>query len=171
MEENRSNVFRKAEEADLPAIGAILRGAVARMLAEGKRQWDENYPNERHASADIANDVGYVMERDGEVVGYTAVVTSGEPTYASIDGKWQTNGDYVVVHRLAVSQKVKGKGIGKAMMKAVERHARSLGIPSFRIDTNFDNTAMLGMLSKLGFSYCGEIQYEHGSRKAFEKIL
>lgn len=171
MEEKVSYVFRKAEEADLPAIGAILRGAVARMLAEGKRQWDENYPNERHAADDIANGVGYVMESDGEVVGYAAVVTSGEPAYTSIQGRWLTDGDYVVVHRMAVSRDVKGKGIGKTMMTAVENLAGSLGIGSFRIDTNFDNTAMLALLSKLGFSYCGEIQYEHGSRKAFEKIL
>lgn len=171
MEEKVSYVFRKAEKADLPAIGKILREAVESMLAEGKQQWDENYPNEQHAADDIANGVGYVMECNGEVVGYTAVVTTGEPAYASIEGQWLSDGDYVVVHRMAVSRNVKGKGIGKAMMRAVECHARSLGITSFRIDTNFDNTAMLAMLSKLGFSYCGEIQYEHGSRKAFEKIL
>lgn len=163
--------FRKADITDLQEISVILKNAVERMLAEGKRQWDENYPNETHVRSDIEKGTGYVLENNGEVVGYGAVVYSGEPAYGHIDGKWLSDGRYVVVHRLAVSQSVKGKGLGRAFMNAVEDFARSLGINSFRIDTNFDNSAMLGLLGRLGFTYCGEIYYEKGSRKAFEKLI
>lgn len=164
-------MFRKAEVKDIPEISGILKMAVKRMLAEGKRQWDENYPNETHVRADIEKGVGYVLENKGKVVGYAAVVFTGEPTYANIDGQWLSDGRYVVVHRLAVSQSVKGKGLGRTFMNAVEDYARSLGIHSFKIDTNFDNAVMLGMLDRLGFTYCGDIKYEKGSRKAFEKLI
>ncbi len=53
----------------------------------------------------------------------------------------------------------------------VERLALAHGVRSFKVDTNFDNADMLHILSKRGFAYCGEIHYEHGVRKAFEKML
>ena len=168
---SESLMFRKAEASDIAEISGILKKAVERMLAEGKRQWDENYPNETHVLTDIENGVGYVLEDAGKVVGYAAVVFTGEPAYENIDGKWLSDGRYVVVHRLAVSQSAKGKGLGRTVINAVEDFARSLGIHSFKIDTNFDNAVMLGMLDRLGFTYCGEIKYEKGSRKAFEKLI
>ena len=164
-------VFRKAAESDVPVITAILKMAVRQMLAEGKQQWNENYPNEIHVRADIDKGVGYVLERDKEIVAYAAVVFDGEPAYDSLDGKWLSDEKYVVVHRMTVSQTMKGKGFGRVFMETIEEYARSLGVKSFRIDTNFDNYAMLALLNKLGFTYCGEIQYESGSRKAFEKLI
>ena len=164
-------VFRTARPSDIPSIADILRKAVERMLAEGKHQWDENYPNETHARADIERGIGYVLESEGEVAGYAAVVFTGEPAYADIDGRWLTDGEYVVVHRLAVSQQARGKGFGRACLQAVAGYARERGVPSFRIDTNYDNFAMLGLLERLGFTYCGEIRYESGLRRAFEKPL
>lgn len=166
-----SLIFRNAVTPDVPEISAILKKAVERMLAEGKQQWDENYPNEKHVCADIEKGVGYVLENEGTVIGYAAVVFTGEPAYEHLDGKWLSDDRYVVVHRLAVSQEVKRKGMGRVFINAVEDYARSLGFRSFKIDTNFDNIAMLGLLEKLGFTYCGNIQYESGSRRAFEKLL
>ena len=164
-------VFRKAADSDVPAIMAILKMAVRQMLAEGKQQWNENYPNEIHVRADIDKGVGYVLEKDKEIVAYAAVVFDGEPAYNSLDGKWLSDEKYVVVHRMAVSQTMKSKGLGRVFMETIEEYARTLGVKSFRIDTNFDNYAMLALLTKLGFTYCGEIQYESGSRKAFEKLI
>lgn len=168
---SESLLFRKAGEGDIAEISAILKKAVDRMLAEVKHQWDENYPNEVHVRSDIGKGVGYVLEGEGKVVGYAAVVFTGEPAYDNIKGQWLSDGKYVVVHRLSVSQSVKGKGLGKAFMNAVEDFAHTHCIRSFKIDTNFDNTAMLGLLDRLGFTYCGEINYEKGSRMAFEKII
>lgn len=163
--------FRRAGGADVPAATAILKAAARRMLAEGKQQWDETYPAATDVRADVENGVGYVLERDGSVVGYAAVVFTGEPAYDDLDGQWLSDEKYVVVHRVAVAQNEQRKGMGRVLMGAVEDYARSLGISSFRIDTNFDNFAMLGLLEKLGFTYCGEVRYERGSRKAFEKLL
>ena len=168
---SESLLFRKADGRDIAEISAILKKAVERMLAEGKRQWNKNYPNEIHVRSDIEKGIGYVLEEEGKVVGYAAVGFTGEPAYDNIKGQWLSDGKYVVVHRLAVCQSVKGKGVGNAFMNAVEDFARTLCIRSFKIDTNFDNTAMLGLLDRLGFTYCGEINYEKGSRMAFEKLI
>ena len=67
-------IFRRAVATDLPAIEKILKDAVARMLAEGKQQWNESYPTAVHVLADMARDVAFVLEFQGEVVAYGAVV-------------------------------------------------------------------------------------------------
>ena len=164
-------IFRTATPKDLPAITEILKMAVKRMLEQGKQQWNENYPNETHIQADIENGTGYMLDLNGKVVAYGAVVFDGEPAYSYITGAWLADRPYVVVHRLAVSQQQERRGLGRDFLKAVEHLALSRGVDAFRVDTNYDNYAMLHLLEKSGFSYCGEIYYEKGSRKAFEKLL
>ena len=62
-------------------------------------------------------------------------------------------------------------GLATRFMREVETFARNAGLHSFRVDTNFDNRYMRSLLSALGFTYCGEIFYAHGSRRAYEKPL
>lgn len=164
-------IFRSARTSDVTAIVEILKGAVAWMLASGKKQWDENYPTEGHVRSDIGSGIGYVLEERGRVIAYAAVVFTGEPAYKDIKGKWLTEDPYVVVHRLAVSQQEKGRGMSRKYLQAVEAYARTRGITSFKIDTNYDNEIMLSLLSSEGFTYCGEIRYKEGTRKAFEKRI
>lgn len=164
-------IFRKAQLQDVPAIARIFDDAVARMLAEGKQQWNENYPTEVHALADMNRHDGYVLELNGRVVAYGAVIFTGEPAYNNLRGEWLTAGPYVVVHRMAVSQDAQRQGIAKRFIAAVENIAAQRGVGSFRVDTNFDNERMLRLLESLGFEYCGEITYENGDRMAFEKLI
>lgn len=164
-------IFREARLQDLSAIGRIFDDAVAKMLSEGKTQWDENYPTEAHALADIRSHNGYVMEYNGMVVAYGAVVFSGEPAFDRLRGEWLSDGPYVVVHRMAVAMSARRQGIGRRFIAAVEKLALSKGVTSFRIDTNHDNDRMLALLETAGFEYCGGITYPTGDRLAFEKLL
>lgn len=164
-------IFREARLTDVPEIGRIFDDAVARMLSEGKRQWDEKYPTEIHALADMNSHNGYVLELDGRVVAYGAVIFTGEPAYDDLDGEWLTDEPYVVVHRMAVAQYAQRQGIARRFLEAVERFAVGRGIGSFRVDTNFDNDRMLRLLETFGFEYCGKINYESGERMAFEKSI
>ena len=102
---------------------------------------------------------------------YGAVLFGGEPAYGSIEGEWLCQPPYVVVHRLAVAQEMRRCGLATRFMREVETFARNAGLHSFRVDTNFDNRYMRSLLSALGFTYCGEIFYAHGSRRAYEKPL
>jgi RimJ/RimL family protein N-acetyltransferase len=53
----------------------------------------------------------------------------------------------------------------------VEHLAAEKGVGSFKVDTNFDNSVMLHLMEKLGFAYCGRIQYDRGERLAYEKLI
>ena len=171
LEAEDTIVFRRATEEDIPKVATILKAAVERMLSEGKHQWDYSYPNENHVRADVAEGKGYVLTCNDEIVAYGAVVFDGEPAYADIRGKWLSDEPNAVVHRLAVLPASQKKGLGMTFLNAVEKLALSKDIKSFRIDTNHDNARMLNLLKKAGFSYCGLIWYESGSRMAFAKNL
>lgn len=110
-------------------------------------------------------------QAQGNVVAYGAVVFDGEPAYEAIEGAWLTDGDYVVLHRMAVANGEKGRGVATEFMRRVEAMACGRGTGSMRVDTNFDNRYMLRMLGRLGFVYCGKVRYRSGERLAFEKTL
>lgn len=168
---DNDTVFLKATDADIPAVAAILKAAVERMLTEGKQQWNQSYPNETHVRTDVVEGNGYILKRNNKTVAYGAVVFDGEPAYNSIRGKWLSDEPYVVVHRMAVLPDSQNRGCGISFLKSVEKLALSKGINNFRVDTNYDNIRMLNLLKKAGFVYCGEIWYQGGSRMAFAKNL
>jgi GNAT superfamily N-acetyltransferase len=141
------------------------------MRRMNSRQWQDGYPAKENVTADIENGYAYVLCRKEEVIAYGAVIFDGEPAYNDIRGKWLTNQPYVVVHRLAVADEVKRKGIGMLFMQEVEELSLQQGIHSFKVDTNFDNVYMHKILYALDFTYCGENFYNQGVRRAYEKKL
>ncbi|MFJ1379975.1 hypothetical protein [Capnocytophaga canimorsus] len=52
-----------------------------------------------------------------------------------------------------------------------EKLAKQCGITSIKIDTNFDNYAMLKVLEKAKYTHCGTVYFRGASRMAFEKLL
>lgn len=177
---NEALGFRRARPDDAARIMEIIRQAQAQMRALGSLQWQDGYPAPADIGNDIAHGYGYVLDRPapaadadapGTVIAYGAVVFDGEPAYDVLEGAWLTGGEYVVLHRLAVADGEKGRGIATEFMRRTEALAQTQGVGSFRVDTNFDNRYMLHMLERLGFAYCGKICYRSGERLAFEKPL
>ena len=163
--------FRKANLEDLPGIWEILKGAIQRRKEDGSDQWQDGYPNPEVIRNDIDRGVGYVLS-DGDVIAaYCAILINDEPAYAALEGKWLTDGDFVVYHRVAVSEKHLGRGLAQQLLKHIEHFARQQGIISIKADTNFDNPGMLRLFEKLGYHYCGEVTFRGTPRKAFEKVL
>lgn len=163
--------LRKAEIEDKNIIWEILQQAIERRRKDGSTQWQNGYPNPDTVESDIAKGFGYVLTVDGEVAVYAALILNDEPAYSSIEGAWLSNGEFVVVHRVAVDEKFAGQGLVKKLFDHIEDFARSHDIQSVKVDTNFDNLAMLKILESKGYSYCGEVYLSGGVRKAFEKIV
>ena len=91
--------FRKATVYDREKIWKILQDAIKRRKVDGSRQWQDGYPNLETVDTDIQQDYGYVLEIQGEIAAYAAVIFEKEPAYEIIEGKWLSSGKYVVVHR------------------------------------------------------------------------
>ena len=163
--------FRKAQQEDAAQVWDILEQAINRRKEDGSRQWQDGYPNPDVVQNDIAKGVGYVLTDNDRIIGYSAVMINDEPAYAGIEGKWITNGDFVVVHRVAVSPDYLGQGLSARIMKHIEDFALQNNINSIKVDTNFDNPAMMRIFEKLGYVYCGEVYFRGSARRAYEKVL
>ncbi|GEM63544.1 hypothetical protein SF1_15260 [Sphingobacterium faecium NBRC 15299] len=105
------------------------------------------------------------------IIGYCAILINDEPEYSNIQGSWLTNGDFVVYHRVAISEKYLGQGLAQSILQHIEDFALKHNIYSVKVDTNFDNRGMLWILQKMSYHYCGEVTFRGSPRKAFEKIL
>ena len=164
-------VILPATEADLQAVVELVAQGCAALARQGVDQWQDGYPSPETIRRDLLRGDGRIVRIDGAAAAYAAFVFDGEPAYAEIDGTWLDQAPYVVLHRLAVAQEVKGQGIATEFMRRTMTLARERGTGSFRIDTNFDNRCMLRLLAKFGFVRCGEIHYAGDPRIAFQKIL
>lgn len=163
--------FRMAKDADSLQIWNLLKMAILRRKQDGSNQWQDGYPNMKVILNDIQKKYGYVLTLDEKIVGYCALLINDEPDYLNIEGQWLTIDNFVVFHRLAISEKFLNKGLAKKMVSHIEQFAISKNIFSVKADTNHDNTPMLKLFKTLEFSLCGTVYIRKSPRKAFEKIL
>lgn len=163
--------FRQANPQDFPAVWEVVKAARDKMLAAGRTQWTADYPSEEIIQRDIENETGYVLCLGESIAAYGMVAFNGEPAYEKLQGKWLSGHPYVVVHRLAVAPPLQGQGLSRLFLENVIEMCQAEGIKSVKIDTAKENTEMIGLLSTMGFSFCGTVVYEgHGKRVAFEKV-
>ncbi len=163
--------FRKADTSDIPEIWVILQQAILRRKNDGSTQWQDGYPNPEVIKKDIENGYGYVLTEEKTIIVYCAVVVNYEPEYLKIEGKWLTNLDFVVIHRLALAENYLGKNLSKTMIEFVEDFAKSNNIYSIKVDTNHDNIPMMKIFEKSGFTFCGIVHFRGSPRRAYEKVL
>lgn len=163
--------LRKAKVHELDTAMALIDQAKAFLKQQGVDQWQSGYPDRDCIAADLATEKGYFCVEDGTVVGYLCIDFDGEPAYASLHGTWLTQEAYVVVHRMALDDRVKGRGLASRAFTLVEELAREKGVHSFKVDTDRDNRIMRHLLEKNGFSYCGTIRFDNSEKVAFEKQI
>ena len=163
--------FRPAKYSEASLIWQILKDAIKRRKKDGSNQWQDGYPNMEVVKRDIENKIGFVLTQNDTIIGYTAVIINDEPDYINIEGRWLSDQDFVVYHRVAVSEEFLAKGMAKKMIKLIEQYALSKNIYSLKADTNHDNIPMMKIFEKLGYSFCGIVYIRKSPRRAYEKVL
>ncbi len=163
--------FRKAGTDDAHEIWTILQQAILRRKNDGSNQWQDGYPNPEVIKKDIDNGYGYVLTEGEKTIGYCAILINDEPEYGKIEGNWLTNTDFVVFHRVAISEKYLGKNLSQKIIEFIEDFTRKNNIQSLKVDTNHDNFAMMKILEKSGFTFCGIVYFRGSPRRAYEKVL
>jgi len=165
--------FRRAVEDDISRIMEIIEQARAYFRSKGIDQWQNGYPNPDIIGSDIKNNYGYVLLKDNKIIATVAVSFDGEKTYEKIyGGRWITDGEYAVIHRLAVDNGYKGQGIASVILEHIEELCIANGVYRIKVDTHEDNLSMQRLLEKNNFVHCGIIYLEDGSKRlAYEKVL
>ncbi|MCH5147813.1 MAG: GNAT family N-acetyltransferase [Clostridiales bacterium] len=165
--------YRKATIEESNQITRIYESAQAFMEAHGNPQWAKGFPDENDVRGGIYGGILYCVIANSEIAAVFAAVNH-DGNYDEIEGSWLTEGNYIAVHRVAVSEKYRSIGAAKFIINhAAEELARTRGRTSIRIDTHEMNKPMRGLLISQGFTECGSvyISRDYSKRIAYEKIL
>jgi len=150
--------IRLATLNDIPAVMQVVTEVVPLMRAVGNLQWDDTYPNPTVFEQDISLNQLWVADADGSIAGVAAITTEQYPEYAQVG--LDISQTAIVVHRLAVSPRYKGKGIAVTLMEQAEKEAIRRGIKFLRIDTNTQNQVAQNLFVKTGYVFAGEMNLE-----------
>src|SRR5690606_15354748 len=131
--------LRKAKIEDASEIWIILQQAITRRKNDNSTQWQDGYPNPKVIHSDILKNEGFVLIENKRIIGYCAILINDEPEYKNIEGKWLTNDDFVVFHRIAIEDNCLRKGYAKKIMQFIEEYALENNVYSIKVDTSFDN--------------------------------
>ena len=160
-------IIRLAASAEVEEILSIYGDAREYMRASGNHgQWTGGYPSRSVVEEDISLGRLFVAADCDEILAVFCYFHGEDPTYRTIyEGKWLNDGEYGVIHRIAVSKEAHGRGVAAACFRYALDRSRSV-----RIDTHRDNIPMQKALSKFGFSYCGIIYLLSGDERLAYQI-
>jgi|TARA_Y100000385_G_scaffold87177_1_gene89716 GNAT superfamily N-acetyltransferase len=165
----------KTKREELDPIMKIITEAQQLLAAHNIDQWQNGYPNEETILKDIDNNESYIIRtEDSRLIGTAMFSTRKEPNYSAIEGNWKTKptATYGVIHRMAVTERFRGKGVAKFIFSQCELFLLKNNVHSMRIDTHEDNLGMQQLLKKLGYAFCGIIYLENGDKRlAYEKNI
>lgn len=165
--------FRRSTKSDLKEIIEIIKEAQNYFKANNIDQWQDGYPNEESIMNDIESGESYILLKDNKIIATAYLSFNGESDYDIIhEGKWVGDEKYAVIHRVAVSNNMKGQGIAGELFKKIENLCLENKVNHIRIDTHRHNRSMQRFLMKSRFEYCGIIYLKDNSERiAFEKVL
>ena len=168
-------VMRKAIDKDISDICEIFQRAKVRRERDGVCLGTDKSPLRENIVSDIEKGYGYVVQYEGRIVAYGAVVFDGDSAYSAWKGRWSADGPYVALHRLAVVDEAEVSGLAERFLRMTAKLASMRGVHIFRIDIKDDDSFMQKLLEGERFRYCGDIIYTPGNpqskRKVFDKVL
>jgi ribosomal-protein-alanine N-acetyltransferase len=86
----------------------------------------------------------------------------------------RSNSDIARLYSIAVARAARGRGIGEALVRAIERTARALGRRRLRLEVRQDNAGAIRLYERLGYRRFGAHAgfYEDGANAwRYEKTL
>ena len=157
--------INKCTYDDLSAVGKLYDN-VTKYLEE-----HVNYPKWTHgeypslASATIALNDGslYCVKQGDKIV--SAFVLNSDPQGDYSVGDWSKfipEGEYMVIHSLAVLDDCKGKGVGQEVVKFCIDTAKEQGYKGIRVDVVPGNFPARNLYEKMGFTFAGEYDLKRG---------
>lgn len=175
--ESNKTIIRDFRLSDRESVLNIWNEGRLSLKKRGISQWQKgDYPGPPAFISDYGNKSGRVVEIDGETVAVFAFTLSPESSYSTLSGWLTGDKEYLTIHRSAVKESERGKGIFSSIISWCMEEAKRNGKKSIRIDTHEDNISMINALNKNGFKRIGRLTLLSGSesgdyRIGFERIV
>lgn len=149
----------------------IINEAKAYLKATGIDQWQAGYPDAAQITADIASGSAYFIQEGTAILGYVYVDFAPHPVHDTIQGAWGDGERYGVIHRLAMGDAGRGRGLMGQVFALVEEKLKAGAVSMARLDAMGGNPTLLHVVKKQGFTHRGYLQLPAGERVAFDKPL
>ena len=171
MQNGKEIILAPAQPQELETCYAVIDSGRKFQKEQGFIQWTDDYPSRELILDDIEKGKGYVLKSEGRIACYLCIDFDGEPAYLEIKGAWRREESYATVHRMAISEEFRGKGLAAQTFGLAGELCLQKGVRYMRADTDYPNKRMQHILEKNGFVLCGEIFYQGGGRLAYDKLL
>lgn len=135
---------------DLESVVSLYREAAGSEFST----WNEYYPTEEEASADLAAGCLYTLKKGGEIVGAISVVPERELDDLPC---WRVRGDGVrEIARVVIADKYRGRGYSKIMVSELLAKLRSERVCAVHLTVAIKNLPAQALYRSQGFSFCPE---------------
>ncbi len=163
--------LQKADRTNLDAVMVLINEAKRYLNSQGIDQWQTGYPDTNIIMEDIMHGRGYLVMNDNDIAAYLCIDFDGEPSHEELTGEWKSDLPYGIIHRLAISDAYKGRGLASIVFQLAQQLCIDKGFFSIHADTDEANVIMRHVLAKNGFDYCGTIWFDNSLKYAYEKVL
>lgn len=155
-------IFRRAEESDPAAIGAMYEAAAEKVDAWRLTGWVKGvYPVYETALEAYKRGDLFVASDQGEIVASAVINHFQHEAYSLADWKYPAPDEEVMVlHTLMVNPEYTGRGYGSRFVKFYEAYAGMSGCRILRLDTQAVNVPARNMYRKLGYREAGIVACE-----------
>lgn len=149
-------MLRKAKITELKEIMEVIEDGRRFSKEQGINQWQHGAPGRSDVERDLELGTSYIYELEGQIAA-TAMLNNYDEDYEKYNSLWSTAEKYLVIHRLATSEKFRSRGVARLFLDEILSYARQNDVDYLRIDTHEDNKIMRKFLSNFGFDFIGEI--------------
>lgn len=161
---------RPAVAEDIDRVLEVMAQGRAYQRRQGNIQWADDYPSRELITRDIERGWAMVWEVGGQVEGFAAVKARDDGYDGVVIPGPAPRIDWCVVHRLALSDCCRGKGMAQQFLCDIIAIVFAAGTKEVRIDTGLANTAMQHVAERLGFRLLGEAQFSWGPRLVYSRV-
>ncbi|HMP28502.1 MAG TPA: GNAT family N-acetyltransferase [Saprospiraceae bacterium] len=162
--------FIQMDGQDLPLCLQFLYDAALRLKNRHIEQWqywlDPPKDKVEWVKKGIENGEFYkVYNENDQIIAMFRLLSSDDLYWGPKDD----NARYI--HSLVVSDNAIGNGIGKSIIKTIEKNILAEGIELLRLDCNATNKELCAYYENLGFLKVGTVQMPYSLNALYEKKL
>lgn len=142
-------ILRDATPDDLPALLDIQNHAIRHLTAAWTESEETLTERTQWFESRKAKGLPVIVaaDADGKVLGFASYGPfRGKPGYR-----------FTAEHSVYVTEEAQGRGIGKALLAAVEQHARDAGIHVLIAGIDGENAASFALHEKAGFEHAAKL--------------
>ncbi|MCH5152272.1 MAG: GNAT family N-acetyltransferase [Clostridiales bacterium] len=162
---NKTVSIEKCASEDVVCVGAFYDGVVKYLVEHVNfpRWMYKRYPSEPFVREMTVVGCQYVCRIDGQIVAAFALNDDPQHEYKKVSfSKSLLQGEYLVIHALAVATELQGRGIGKQIVRFCIDYACAHGYKAIRLDVVPTNYPAKKLYEQCGFAYLGDVDLERG---------